>query len=99
MLKVGSDGDRIVVCLIAALQFVVSFVLVFMQFMAYGGGFRPLYTPFLLFGFGNACFLFTARLLPRIGSFVWQSIFVAWVLMVVLEALSYPPSILVVCVL
>lgn len=78
MLKVGSKADRAVLSLIALLQLAVSFLLLSIQFMAYGGGFQPISTPFRLFGFFNSFFLFTARPLPRIGSFLWHSIFLAW---------------------
>jgi hypothetical protein len=69
--------DRIVVFLIALGQLAFSGLLLFMEFgVAYGGGFRPLFTPYLLCGFVNAWFVFSARPGPRTIAIVWQLIFI-----------------------
>lgn len=80
ILRAGSRADRLVLGLNALLQLVVSSLLLFAEFVAYGGGFQLARTPFLLFGFVNSFFLFTARPIPRVGAFLWQSIFVIWAL-------------------
>jgi len=80
MPRVGTSADRIILSFIALLQLAVSSLLLFIQFIAYGGGFQPISTPFRLFGLVNAFFLFTARPIPRLGSFLWQLVFVTWAL-------------------
>ena len=80
MLRVGSNADRLILVFIALLQLGVSSLLLFIQFVAYGGGFQPISTPFRLFGLVNSLFLFTARPVPRIAALFWQLIFLAWAL-------------------
>lgn len=78
----GSNTDRLVLFFIALFQLGISSLLLFIQFIAYGGGFQPISTPFRLFGLVNSLFLFTTRPIPRLGAFLWQLIFVIWILVI-----------------
>jgi len=81
MIKFSRSADRKIVVLIALGQLALSSLVLFMEFgIAYGGGFRPLLTPYFLSGFINAWFLFSARPGPRVVAFCWQIIFAAMIL-------------------
>jgi len=75
-------ADKLIVFLIALGQLGICALLLFMEFgVAYGGGFRPILTPFLLAGFVGAWLLFSRLRVPRIMSIVWQAIFAGVILL------------------
>jgi hypothetical protein len=77
----GLVADKIVMSLIALLQAGTCALLLSIEFMAYGGGFRPVVTPYLLLGLINGLLLFSRRRTSRIIAMGWLAIFAGFVLL------------------
>jgi hypothetical protein len=73
--------DRFIVCGIALEQSLLALLGIWLALMVpYGGGFHPILTAYVLWGFISGLLLFSGKLFARIIAIPWHVIFSAYII-------------------